>query len=314
MKKRALLFLAIGLVGLMVVPSCSKEIEEPANPYEAVDYGTKTTPVDTVDPASLVGLHRNLFVTKCAVPGCHDGVFEPDFRTVQSTFSTLVYAPITKNNATNDFTYRVIPGDTNLSVLYERITNCCFVNDDDRMPQDNIGTGLPASDIQHVRQWIMQGAKNADGQAAVRPDLEPFLQYYAAVNTTFDVEFSVANNRVDSLIYNPFFIPTGTSNFYMAILVEDDITPLGSLTFNKLYLSTDRNDFSAAQSFTASFINIPGQDPLWLANVSTLNLTPGVIYYMRYYVNDGHHAANTEFPKNSSNELYKSYWSFIIQP
>ena len=188
------------------------------------------------------------------------------------------------------------------------------MNEDDRMPQDNIGTGLPASDIQHVGQWIMNGAKNASGVTPSRPDLEPLIQYYIAVNSTFNVEFSGENNRVDSVIYNSFYVPSGTTNFYMAVPVTDDITPLSEMLVNKLYLSTSVDDFSAAQIVQATYFDIPGQGPIWIANVSTTGITPGTIYYMRYGVNDGHHVNNTVFPEDASNAYYKSYWSFILQP
>ena len=296
------------------IQACNKETPEPENPFDTIQDSNNTGVIDTVSASSLLGLHRNIFSTRCAVPGCHDGNFEPDFRTVQSTFSTLVYAPINKNNLNNTFTYRVVPGDTNLSVLYERITNCCFVNTDDRMPQDNIGTGLPASDIRNIATWIVNGAPNVSGQIVSRPDLEPSLSYYVAVNTTFDVEYSIEANRVDSVIYNAFYIPNGTPNFYMGVLVEDDNTPLANMEVNTLLLSTNKDDFSVAIPFTATYINVQGQDPIWLTSVNTSNLIPGTIYYMRYRVNDGQHTNNTEFPENTSNEFYKSYWSFIIQP
>ncbi len=314
MKKQILVFLSIGIAGILLINSCKKDEPVPVNPYDSINYGDDTPEPDTVDPASLVGLHRNLFLTRCALPGCHDGVFEPDFRTIQSTYSTMVYAPVKKNNAANSFTYRVVPGDTAMSVLYERITNCCFVNEDDRMPQDNIGTALPASDIQHVGQWIMNGAKNVDGEVSTRPDLEPVVQYYFAANSTFDIELSAETNRLDSLIYNPFYIPSGTSSFYIAVPVTDDITPTGELLVNKLYLSTSQDNFAGAIMLTATFFNIPGQDPIWLVTVPTSGLTAGAQYFMRYYVNDGHHAQNTEFPETTSNPFYKSYWSFILQP
>jgi hypothetical protein len=188
------------------------------------------------------------------------------------------------------------------------------VNADDRMPQDNIGTGLPASDIRNIATWIMNGAQNVSGEIVTRPDLEPFLSYYVAVNTTFDVEYSIEANRVDSIIYNSFYIPSGTSNFYMGVLVEDDNTPLANMQVNTLLISTNKDDFSGAVPFTATYITVQGQDPIWLTSVNTSNLIPGTIYYMRYRVNDGQHTNNTEFPENSSNEFYKSYWSFIIQP
>jgi hypothetical protein len=134
------------------------------------------------------------------------------------------------------------------------------------------------------------------------------------VNSTFNVEFSGEDNRVDSVIYNSFYVPSGTTNFYMAVPVTDDITPLSEMLVNKLYLSTSVDDFSAAQIVQATYFEIPGQAPIWIANVSTTGITPGTIYYMRYGVNDGHHVNNTVFPEDASNAYYKSYWSFILQP
>jgi len=312
--KKKILSISILLVSIiLILESCKKEVIVPENPYDKIDYGNNVVPADTLNPNTIAGLHRNLFLTKCAVPGCHDGNFEPDFRTVQSSYSTLVYAPIKKNNTANTFTFRVIPGDTAFSVLYERITNCCFVNTDDRMPQDNIGTALPASDINHVATWIMNGAKDINGNTPDRPDQEPVLSFYVAVSSDFSVELSSQNNRVDSIVYNPFLIPSNATSFYIAPSVVDDITQLAQIQYNKLYLSTSIDNFSNAVQLTATFINIPNQSPVWLVTVPTANLTHGTQYFMRYYVNDGTHAENTEFPKNNSLDYYKTYWSFIYQ-
>jgi hypothetical protein len=301
-------------VVILSTSACKKDQIEPDNPFDKIDYGDETPSPDTLNAITLAGLHRNLFVTKCAVPGCHDGAFEPDFRTVQSTYSTLVYAPIVKNNEANEFTYRVIPFDTAKSVLYERITNCCFVNTDDRMPQDNIGTGLPQADIDKVAQWILQGAKNLSGEIASRPDLEPNFSLYYAANSTYTVEFSAIENRVDSLIFNPFKIPSGEASFAFAAAVTDDITPISELQYNKLYISDQKDVFTSAIQFQGTLVNIPGQGPLWIVSIPLTGLTPGVQYFMRYYTNDGQHANNTEFPQNSTVDPYKTYWSFIIQP
>lgn len=314
MKK--LIFIAGLISGLMffTVSSCKKEEIVPENPFDKINYGDDTPQADTLNSVTLAGLHRNLFVTKCAVPGCHDGNFEPDFRTVQSSYSTLVYAPIIKNNDANEFTYRVIPFDTANSVLYERITNCCFVNADDRMPQDNIGTGLPQADIDKVAQWIMNGAKNTDGEVATRPDLEPTFTFYYAANSDYTVEYSAVNNRVDSLIFNPFKIPNGEQSFVFVAAVSDDITPVSQLQYNQLYVSDQKDNFSSAFQYQGTLVNVPGQGPLWIVVVPLSGINPGVQYYMRYYTNDGQHPNNTEFPTNTTVDAYKTYWSFILQP
>lgn len=301
------------VAGLQFV-SCKKDKVLPDNPYDKVDYGNTQPRPDTLDPASLAGLHRNVFVTKCAVHGCHDGNFEPDFRSVQSTFSTLVYAPVVKNNAQESFTFRVIPGDTAGSVLYERITNCCFVNTNDRMPQDNIGTPLPAKDISNIARWIMNGARDINGNSPARPDAEPTFPFYGVANSTFNVEYSAVSNREDSLITNPFRLPSAISNFYFIAFIEDDYTPVAEMKVNKLKLSKKMNDFNNAVSLNATFYNVPGRGAVWLVNVPAASFNAGEIWYMRYYVNDGYHQQDTEFPKNTSPDYYKTYWSFIVQP
>jgi len=311
--RKLILFFSIITIALGSA-TCKKDVDDPENPYDNVDYGSNNPINDTVNAASITGIHRNVLMPKCAVPGCHDGNFEPDFRTVQSTYSTLVYADITKNNVNGDFKYRVIPNDTAGSVLHERITNCCFVNQNDGMPQDNIGTGLPAADINNVSTWIMNGAKAADGSAPTLPDLQPNLGLYVAINTTFDVEYTQLENRVDTIIFNSWKLPQGTASFYFVAIFEDDITPLSQIQVNQLKISTSLDDFSSTQSFNATFVDVPGQDPLWLVSVDASSFVPGQTYYMRYYVNDGQHVDNVEFPKNSSIIQYKTYWSFIVEP
>ena len=77
----------------------------------------------------------------CANSGCHDGNFEPDFRTVESSYSTLVYQPVVKNNDNQTYEYRVVPGNSAQSILYARLLsyeNGVSVFDDNSqvMPMD----------------------------------------------------------------------------------------------------------------------------------------------------------------------------------
>lgn len=120
--------------------------------------------IQPIDSSSIVGLYKFIFAPRCNINGCHDGTFEPNFTTVESTYYTLVYHPINKNNSTHSYTYRVVPYDTAHSVLYARISNCCFVNKGDQMPQLNEKDKLSQKQIQQVGKWIMSGAQNIDGQ------------------------------------------------------------------------------------------------------------------------------------------------------
>lgn len=287
----------------------------PPNPYDLIDYGQ--TPVIS-DPASnsLVGIHSDILQPKCAVPGCHDGHFEPDFRTVQSSYSTLVYHPIIKNNIAEEFKYRVIPGDTINSVLYERITNCCFVNIDDRMPQDNIGVPLPNTDIDNISSWINNGAQDIGGNSAWFPNLPPTINpfFLALDSLTYQTQYQITNNRLDSVSYNSFKLPNNLS-VALIFLVEDDSTSISNMQVNELKLSNDPNNFSTAQSYSASYLYLPPPDDseLYIVWLNTGTLQPGIPYYMRYIINDGDQPQNVSFPGQNLPFPYKTFWSFIIQ-
>src|SRR2546426_12312209 len=88
------LILILFLFVLAFIHSCKKD--KPTNPYDGVNYNTDTTTSPSPDPNTIVGLHKNIFFPRCAKSGCHDGTFEPDYRTVQSTYATLVYQPTIK--------------------------------------------------------------------------------------------------------------------------------------------------------------------------------------------------------------------------
>lgn len=298
----------------ILIISCDKEETPPDNPYDAVNYETPTPPVDTLNKESFVWLHQNIFSTRCATPGCHDGNFEPDFRTLGSSYSTLVYHPIIKNNQAEDFVYRVIPYDTTASVLHERLTNCCFVNQDDRMPQDVIGVPLQDSLISAIEGWIMSGARDMFGQVPPQPDKKPIVEYYAAISTNYQTVYSNTEDRIDSVYYNPFIIPHGTE-MLIGILVTDDNTPISGLQVNKLRTSYEPDDFSTGapgyQEYNAYYITL-GQEEYWVATVNSGDFSPGNVVYMRYYVNDGEHSSNVEMPYDGLPLPYKTFWSFYV--
>ncbi|GIS08784.1 MAG: hypothetical protein CM15mP112_08960 [Flavobacteriales bacterium] len=117
--------------------------DDEINPYN----DPSLQPPDNVDTnyfsneSEISALHYNVFMPYCANSGCHDGNFEPDFRTVESSYSTLVYQPVVKNNDNQTYEYRVVPGNSAQSILYARLLsyeNGVSVFDDNSqvMPMD----------------------------------------------------------------------------------------------------------------------------------------------------------------------------------
>lgn len=299
----------------MLLHGCKKD-DLPPNPYDQVDYNTGGNTTDTLDPNTITGIHRNILLPKCAVPGCHDGVFEPDFRSVQSSFTTLVYHPVVKNNANNDFTFRVVPFDTTRSVLYERITNCCFVNQNDRMPQDNIGVPLPQTDIDHIAAWIMNGARDVNGDVPKYPNLEPTLKspFFVAIDDKIPptVLYSDQNNRVDSIIYYPFLVPSNVT-MQLVFYPTDDSTAIPNLKVNQVKLSLDPDDFSGGWTFNASYLKV-GTDEVYLASVNTAALPTDTTIFFRYFMQDEDHTQVTQIPTDDYVYEYKTYFSFRVKP
>jgi hypothetical protein len=298
--------------------SCSKEEDTPDNPYDDVDYGIDNSQVDTLDPYGITSIHRDILLPKCSTPGCHDGTFEPDFRTVMSSYSTLVYHSIIKNNATNDYAYRVVPYDTNASVLQKRLNLKTFANVNDRMPQDNIGTGLPQEDLDRISKWIEDGAKDFQGNVAIMPNTEPRFPFFWMIEGTgfpaltqpFDV-LSDAANREGGQGHLEMILDTGLTCLTIPG-IEDDSTALVDMQNVRLEFSYVKDDFSNPFK-TLNSTYLPGNDEAWynLYTIDNTYLTDTIIY-MRYVMNDGDHINDTHFPRDDSHDWYKSLWSFKI--
>lgn len=174
MKKIGLLLLLFGLVTTL---ACRKN-DGPANPF--ANPALKPPPVtgDTVlfGPYDFAGLHRDIFQPTCSNSGCHDGTFEPDFRTIESSYNTMVYQPIIKNNPAGDYSYRVVPGNASASVLMNRLT----VDIDGLsgiMPLlTDPNSPWPANKqayIERIQGWINQGAKDVFGNPPVSGPNQP---------------------------------------------------------------------------------------------------------------------------------------------
>ena len=252
-------------------------------------------------------LYRDIFQARCALPGCHDGHFEPDFRTVQSAYSTLVYHPIIKNNAENQFKYRVVPFDPDLSVLMERLSNCCFVNQDDGMPQDNIGVPLDDELLERIRQWISNGAPDIFGSTPDLPNTAVRILFFVAIDADLDSVYS--ENRVSE--FGAFILPRNeTLNLVVGLV--DDQTPVSELVNNRIEISTQPNNFSTATIIDSQYFDFAEFGEFWIASINTGDFITNQVYYFRIYSNDGSQLEDSEFPREELPRAYITYFSFVI--
>ncbi len=319
---------------LLAISSCKEVViddiypDDLFSPYDTIDYtGNAVTPV-IIDSASFLGLHTFIMQSKCAQPACHDGSFAPDYRTLNSSYNTLVYAQAFKdylNPQTNEnFQFRVVPGDTMNSFLWERLTT-----------KDQVLGWMPLYDtlypkeVNLIRDWILDGAKDFYGNSPLYPDNEPVSFGFIAYLPDF------GNLRVDTIHYNnyvfyPMVLPDNVNvTIYFGIYDLDIdgnyVAPLG-FSVNEVQFSVNEpEDHSNATTESLTVIPFPYMGPFPFTpngntapyfhsvTINTAQYDVGDIVYMRLVLNDNDHVDNTEIPSAGSQTYLYPYWSFIIQ-
>lgn len=153
-------FLWSVLLTSLFAASCTKATYH--NPYDdlVVEAPADTT-TSALEPGTLAWLHAKIFRPTCANSGCHDGTFEPDFRTIHSTWNTTVWHPVIKNDPQNSFMYRIVPGDVAASQLVARLTYD-IDGQSGVMPlavePDSDWPDKKDAYIQAIKDWIAAGA------------------------------------------------------------------------------------------------------------------------------------------------------------
>ncbi|HCS20495.1 MAG TPA: hypothetical protein DIW47_08035 [Bacteroidetes bacterium] len=286
---------------LLVLAACYKEVpDEQPDPFAGQDNTNNNTNKDSLDPTSFAGLHKQIFSVRCAVPLCHDGSFEPDFRSIESAYQNLVYHPVVKNDAQNSFTYRVLPYDVDKSWLIERLTT-----DDPvlgRMPL--YADPLSETQLNNIKAWINGGCKDVAGNVAVYPNLQPQVINRFALDSL--------NKRLDTLFDGrfpaPFIVPPGI-NFTLGVQVKDDSTVTNKLKNLQFKFSYDKDDFSGATVKPAIYLI---QDYI-IVSLNSSQFQPNKTVYFRFYCQDEHHSSSAEFPQNASPFYYKDLFAFIVK-
>lgn len=291
----------LSILAVLSVPfwmaRCSTEPDPTPNPF-TTDNGVVVAP-DTVDPTTLVGLHKYLFAVKCANPTCHDGSFEPDFRTAESTYQTLVYHPVTKNTSDERFDFRILPNNHEMSWLYERL-----ITTDDvigRMPL--YAPALSEKELGWVRAWINSGAPDPNGNPSVYPNQLPQIVGFGI----FDASFQQFTTRLNGGV-SPLVLPAN-ENVTLYVQVEDDSTAFADLQLNQAKFAYDEYDFSQAIVKQA----VPFSNIAYGASFNTNEFTPGDTVYFRYYVRDDDDPITVEFPNDESPFYFRIIASFVVQ-
>ena len=293
----------------------------PPNPFDEIDYTTGVMGSIPIDSQSFLGLYTYVFRPSCAQPGCHDGNFEPDFRTIGSAYNSLVYHPVIKNTPDQRFTYRVVPGDRSESWLWERVTTDNTVLG--RMP---LYDTLTDGELGAIRDWINMGAPDVLGINPLLPNYRPTGYGWQALDA-LDTAIRYENNRAD--IISPMELPRDTEiDWYFGLYDTDaDGEPIFGPIFgyNRLQISEHPYDFSGATEIALDvlpadapiwgnpYYTVAGNLPHWLGTrINTANFQKGKVYFVRVLVDDGEHQTLTSWPEADSPAYLISIMSFVI--
>ncbi|MFT5725249.1 MAG: hypothetical protein ACI9JN_002373 [Bacteroidia bacterium] len=304
--RKLIYFVCIGLF----VTGCDTSDPDVTNPYDNQAVGQEHDKVDgekaDLDPNTIEGIHANIFVPTCANSGCHDGNFEPDFRTIESSYNTLVEQPIIKQDEMNPLTARVTPGTAATSMIIRRL-----------QVDLNGNSGLmpilvdPESDwptkkdeyIKNIETWINNGALNQNGKVPTASNYPVQLRGIVA-----KVNGSLVSR---SGTYKSINIPSGASAVEVWVSFVDDGLTADQLTNAAIDLSISANSFDSTNLTTLTYAATPlvvkgyfGDDESFYhkATIDVSSWPNGAVIWVRTHVSDG---VNTSEAPNS-NSLFRA--------
>ena len=242
-------FLFCCCIILLCLSACKKDEKNPYAPYNNPVIDSTTTGL--LPPTSFAGLYQQIFFPTCANSGCHDGTFEPDFRTIESSYISLVYHAITKNDSTDPLTYRVYPFQADKSMLIRRLTTNLNGNSGFMPLVTDPGSDWPANKVTYIaniKQWITDGAKDISGNVANPVNKVP--QMNGMIITAHN-----SNTPFPRDVAGVVQVPSGTTAFDIYLSVSDAETAAGSLVISSSKFSLSRDDFSNAVNLTTAVIS-----------------------------------------------------------
>lgn len=309
-------FCIVLFVIMNTLASCEKDL--PPNPYNQISNPLDTLTGNHLDPNSIAGLHKNIFKPTCSNSGCHDGTFEPDYRTIESTYNTLVYQPVIKNDTLNTYEYRVFPGKVGESMLYIRLIEDLNGNSG-IMPLEVD----PGSDwlekkedyIKNIVTWIENGAKDILGNAPVIPNKRPQMLGITAMPGGGNMPFARQPNGA-------MIVPPASNSIDIWVSLSDDETATPDLLHNKIRFSLFMNDFDNAVERELDIVTTPLRETGYEgAQVDfyhriTINpydfvQAPSNNIFIRVYVKDTENDI-TEIPATHSETIFKTYFTLIL--
>ena len=301
------------LLFVVLFSNCKKD--ETINPY---DDPNLDPPIEDslnyfTDPTAFSALHNNIFSPTCANSGCHDGTFEPDFRTIESAYNTLIYHPIIKNDAANTYQYRVIPGDADMSILYQRlIIDIDGISGIMPLSAENSWNDNKEQYIQNIKDWINGGAKDIFGNSPIQANLLPQMKGMLAYITGQSTILPRDGFR------GSIFVPSTANSLDVWFSVTDDQLVANQLTYNKIKYSNSLFNFEQKPEYSLEVKPSPILENGYYGSqmveyyhkyvLDVSNYNQGDIVFIKIYVQDNVNSV-TEIPTNGSEYQIVKYFT-----
>lgn len=303
--------------------SCKKT--EVTNPYTNVvaPVENDNPDIDDLPEGSFAWLHAKIFRPTCANSGCHDGTFEPEFRGMGSTYSSLVNHPTISNTPDYAYHYRVRPGIADSSFLIKRMTSFVPNTSGVMPPAYSVGDDWNNNEtyyIDKIKEWINDGARDIYGQQAPAANADaPPLVYGLVVfphnNTTTpysreaEPQYGIGAIEVPSELVDVWIYPYDDNAFPDQFESIQLLASTSSLNFTNSISST----FNLSGPVYADLFDSGSPVPfVYKATLDLSAATPGAFYYMRNYLDDGVQPTLTEIPNSASNPFWFLVFSLKV--
>ncbi len=299
------------MCALFVWLGCQEE-PDPVNPFDGqvVNQDTVHLALVNPEPTSIAGIYKNILKPTCANVGCHDGTFEPDYRTLNSAYNTLVYQVPIKNDG--NYTYRVEPFEPQSSVILGRLKGHLTPAMPIEVEPDSDWPQKKNEYISHIETWINNGAPDIAGN--IRHINYPSPVLLGAGASQANIWMARSGD------IGPLIVPAIASNIRLYFAFRHDHLMPEQLQYNQIAFSTNANEFSGAVEQPLHILGSPRYERGFygdsVAFTHYIDINPSADFdadqeqwYFRVYVQDDQNPV-TEIPTDNGIFYIKSYMSF----
>lgn len=299
-------------MGLTLLMAAACNEDDPANPFDGQVVNQDTVQLEIINPEpnSIAGIYQNVLKPTCANVGCHDGTFEPDYRTLESAYNTLVYQVPIKNDG--NYTFRVEPYKPQSSVLLARLKNLLTPSMPIQIEPDSDWPQKKDQYISNIQTWISNGAPDIMGNIRQVNYPAPILLGAGASITDQWMARSGGTG--------PLVMPGSASDVRLYFAFRHEQLMPQELNYNRIAFSANANSFDGALERQLQLLGTPRYERGFYGDIVAythyIDIDPvnefealQAQWYFRVYVQDDQNPI-TEIPTNNGIYYIKSYMSF----